>query len=244
MNLPHFRYECVTSTNDCARELLRDYPAVFVSALYQYQGRGRHGRSWVGDFGKNVYCSLGLRHRHPPSPSEAAALLALGAVAVWETVTAETHTPSLFLLKYPNDLLGRCPDGVWRKLSGVLVEHIAFPQNPASVIGIGINVQQTQFPPSLRPTATSLALMGFELTPEALLQRLYHTLQGLLPLPPAELLQRWRSLLQLEGRLVALQGQPGLWRVRALRDDGSIELEHNGKHLIATDGDSLRYLFA
>jgi|LJSS01.1.fsa_nt_gb BirA family biotin operon repressor/biotin-[acetyl-CoA-carboxylase] ligase len=244
MGFPHFQYTSVTSTNDVARELLREYPAVFVSALYQTRGRGRHGRPWLGDAGKNVYCSLGLRHPHAVSPREAAALLALGAVAVWETVEVLTQTPALFMLKYPNDLLGRCPDGAWRKVAGVLVEHASLDSTPISVIGIGINVGQTEFPASLSSTATSLAVMGFSLTPHQVLEQLKGALERLSNESPETLFERWSMLLQIEGRLIRVQGMSGLWRVLRLREDGGLEVECNGSRLVVTDGDTIRYLSA
>ncbi len=242
MLLPHFHYGQVTSTNTVALELLRRYPAVFVSALYQTHGRGRHGRSWFGEHGKNVYCTIGLRQPRRTSP--VIAHLALGAVAVWDTVTGLTGTSSIFLLKYPNDLLGRCPDGVWRKLSGVLVEHTTVEGHSAFLIGIGINVQQRTFPQSLAAVATSLALLGFELTPEQVLSRLKQLLEGLCDRPPEELLNRWRGLLQVEGRLMYIQGKPGLWKAIALHDDGRLEVEQKGVRLMLTDGDSIRYVLA
>lgn len=243
MSLLHFQYQTVSSTNDVARELLQRFPVVLVSALYQTHGRGRHGREWLGEFGKNIYCSLGVRHDHPLSACEAASYLALGALALWETVSVLTTTPELFRVKYPNDLLGRCPDGTWRKLAGVLVEHVRKPDEHLTVVGIGLNVQQTSFPPSLAQTATSLALLGFDITPEEALQRLKHSLEVLVPLSPAELLQCWRGLLNIEGQRILVHGEPGIWTARRLYDDGRLEIEHNGHRIIITDGDSIRYVF-
>ncbi|MCS6965443.1 MAG: biotin--[acetyl-CoA-carboxylase] ligase [Candidatus Kapabacteria bacterium] len=243
MEIPHFRYGSVSSTNDVARELLRDLPAVFVSAQYQERGRGRHGRPWIGDHGANIYCSLGLRHLQPLSAQAIPGLIALGAIATWETIIALTDSPTLFLLKFPNDMLGRCPDGSWRKLAGILVEHIAIPNGPASIIGIGINICQTKFPSPLAARSTSLSLLGFNLAPEDVLFPLKQNLEALLSLSSAELFHRWRSLLQIEGRLLTLQGHPGLWRAIALRDDGGLEVEQHGIRIVLTNGDSVQYVF-
>lgn len=244
MLLPHFRYRHVTSTNTVALELLRQHPAVFVSTLYQTHGRGRHGRPWFGEYGKNVYCTLGLRQSHSPLTSSAAAYLALGAIAVWDTVMSLTEAAPIFLLKYPNDLLGRCPDGIWRKLSGVLVEHTTVERHRVYLIGIGINVQQRSFPQTLVATATSLALLGFELSPAQVLYRLKQVVELLCDRPPGELVSRWRGLLQLEGRLLHIHGRPGVWRAVMLHEDGRLEVEQDGTRLMITDGDSIRYILA
>ncbi len=242
MELLHFHYGSVTSTNDIARELLRDYPAVLVSALYQTHGRGRHGRSWFGEWGKNVYCTIGIQQSQSTLLTHIAAPLAFGAVVVWDTLTTLVGVAPIFLLKYPNDLLGRCPDGAWRKLSGVLVERTVVGQVHACLIGIGINVQQRDFPPSLATEATSLALLGFELTPERVLQQLKRTAESLCESSLRELLQRWRALLQIEGRLLRIQGKHGLWKAVALHDSGQLEVEQGGERLLISDGDSLRYV--
>ncbi|MCS7176123.1 MAG: biotin--[acetyl-CoA-carboxylase] ligase [Candidatus Kapabacteria bacterium] len=243
MQIPHFRYDSLISTNDQARELLREYPVVFVSALYQSHGRGRRGRTWIGEPGKNVYCSLGQRRPFPSSPQDTIALMALGAVAVWETVTSLTASSDVFLLKYPNDLLGRHPDGRWRKLAGILVEQRPLPELHAfaSIVGIGLNVQQTCFPPSLASSATSLALLGFSVGVEEVLETLLQRLEQLLPLSSPTLIALWRARLDIEGRLLRIEGRPGIWRAVAVHDDGRLEVEQSGVKMFVTDGDTIRY---
>ena len=72
------------------------------------------------------------------------------------------------VLKWPNDLLVRPPDGAgYRKCAGLLAEVVPSPVGPAVVLGIGLNVTQEvgELPPvgpadPTAPPATSLALAG------------------------------------------------------------------------------------
>jgi len=238
----HVHLRSVSSTNDYAQELLSERSPVLVSAEHQWRGRGRLGRSWVGDYGKNVYCSLGLRHSAPPTPQQLTALQALGCIAAYTVVQHYVQPHHRCLLKYPNDVLAHCPDGRWRKLAGVLVEHtFSGTRCLASVIGIGINVEQSSFPPELQDRATSLALLGIHCSAERVLEQLKQQLQALLAVPAAQLIERWRQMLQLEGRLLSIVGREGTWRAIALHEDGRLEVAQNGIHLFVTDGDSIRY---
>ena len=238
----HVHLRSVSSTNDYAQALLSERSPVLVSAEHQWRGRGRLGRSWVGDYGKNVYCSLGLRHSAPPTPQQLTALQALGCIAAYSAVQHYAQPHHRFLLKYPNDVLAHCSDGRWRKLAGVLVEHtFSGSQCQASVIGIGINVEQSSFPPELQDRATSLALLGIHCSAEQVLEQLKQQLQALLTVPAGQLIERWRQLLQIEGRLLSIVGREGTWRAIALHADGRLEVMQNGVRLFVTDGDSIRY---
>lgn len=116
----------------------------------QTGGRGRHGRCWASPAGEGIYMSLLLR---PPGPPAAALALSLAAgVAVAAAIRLVTGlAPDL---RWPNDvLLDR------RKVAGLLLEMSAEPTRVQHlVLGIGVNVHQTEFSPDLAPLATSLRL--------------------------------------------------------------------------------------
>jgi BirA family transcriptional regulator, biotin operon repressor / biotin---[acetyl-CoA-carboxylase] ligase len=80
----------------------------------------------------------------------------LGAIGLAVAVALREALPQLpggIGLKWPNDLLvGE------RKLGGILCESRWCGDAPEVVIGFGINVNTTGFPPDLEPIATSLAL--------------------------------------------------------------------------------------
>lgn len=131
-----------------------------VVAEYQTAGRGRLGRSWQAHAGQNLTLSIILR---PGFPTEHLGLIILAAsVAVAEAVEGCT-APLLPAIKWPNDvLLGG------RKCCGMLLESVLTgPTRPTVILGIGLNVNQGQFPPSLEERATSLLLETGRFTPRA-----------------------------------------------------------------------------
>ncbi len=151
--------EEVTSTNDVAMASPASYrEGTIIAARCQTAGRGQRGNRWVSEAGMNLMFSLVLEPTHVPVErqfriSEAAALAASDAV---RAVTRGTVTCDI---KWPNDLyVGD------RKLGGILIEHsLQSEYLSRSVIGIGINVRQREFDPSL-PNPTSIAN---ELPPDA-----------------------------------------------------------------------------
>jgi BirA family biotin operon repressor/biotin-[acetyl-CoA-carboxylase] ligase len=112
----------------------------------QRQGRGQHKREWITESGQNLTWSYLLK----PNEHDRLFMLTLAfiysAAEVIEAITG-LHTQ----LKWPNDLMIHD-----KKVGGVLTETV-FNGNQLDrcIIGIGINVNQTTFPPDL-PQAGSL----------------------------------------------------------------------------------------
>lgn len=141
------------STNDDALSAAKKgalHGSLF-GAEAQTRGRGRRGSEWHSTPGAGLWFSLLLR---PRLRADVAPLLALcTGLAVREVVAA--RATATVLVKWPNDVLA---DG--RKIAGVLVESQVSGQHVGSVIvGIGLNVEQLEFPPELTNVATSLALL-------------------------------------------------------------------------------------
>lgn len=142
------------STNDDALAAAKagaPHGALF-GAETQTRGRGRRGSEWVSAPGAGLWFSLLLR---PELRAELLPGLSLCAgLAVRAAVATRLAAP--VQVKWPNDVLA---DG--RKLAGVLVEsQVSGAQIASVIIGIGINVAQTEFPEGLGNIATSLALLS------------------------------------------------------------------------------------
>ena len=129
---------------------------------YQTAGRGRQGRTWQADAGHNLMFSVVLR---PPLPPARLNLITLAAsLATAEAVEAFT-TPLRATIKWPNDVL---LEGY--KCCGMLLESTLAGADTATVIlGIGLNVNQPDFPPELEGQATSLLLQTGQRIPRAAL---------------------------------------------------------------------------
>lgn len=132
------RFESVGSTNDVAIEMAKAGApeGTVILAKSQSKGRGRRGRSWFDKPGESVLMTAILRPDLPLNRYSELAFTA--AVAVAETIEAECGlNPQL---KWPNDVLLRD-----KKVSGTLIESAG----GAAIIGIGVNVKQTEFPSEL-----------------------------------------------------------------------------------------------
>lgn len=124
--------------------------SVFL-AEQQTAGRGRGSNSWHSAESTGIYCSVILRPALPPSE---VLPLSLAAGLAVQAAIREIDSRVLADLKWPNDLLINSKKfcGILTEMSGeaTRVRHI--------VVGIGINVNQAQFPGELAQTATSLRL--------------------------------------------------------------------------------------
>ncbi len=121
--------------------------ALFV-ADEQTAGRGRGGHSWYSEKGTGIYASFLIRP--PMSPAEALWLSLISGVAVQDAVKEITGLQAD--IRWPNDLLLN-----EKKFAGILTEMSSEPTRVNhAVVGVGLNVNQKEFPPDIRAMATSL----------------------------------------------------------------------------------------
>ena len=144
-------YYKIGSTNTIALEAAAagaPEGSVFL-AEQQTAGRGRGAHNWSSQRSAGIYCSLVLRPAMPPSE---ALVISLAAGLAAQAAIQGYRVP--VDLKWPNDVLigGRKVCGILTELAAeaTRVRHI--------VVGIGMNVNQTVFPPELQNTAISLKL--------------------------------------------------------------------------------------
>ncbi len=160
-----------TSTNLLAKALaVEGKPEGYVVvADSQSGGKGRMGRTWLSPPAVNLYFSLILR---PAVPSiRVPQLTLLVAVAIHQALM-EVAPDLAAMIKWPNDIMVN-----EKKLCGVLCEMQSEPElTHFVVVGIGINVNQSEMPPELTKSATSLLMERGELfsRPELLALVLNH----------------------------------------------------------------------
>lgn len=140
------------STNTAAMAAAADgapQGTIFV-AEEQTAGRGRGSNSWLSERSTGIYCSVILR---PPLPPSDALILSLAAGLAVQAAIQQVDSRVAPDLKWPNDLL---IDG--KKVCGILTEmNSEATQVRYIVVGIGINVNQQNFPSELG--ATSLRMV-------------------------------------------------------------------------------------
>lgn len=215
-------YPVAESTNSLALDL--GQPGDLFVADAQTRGRGRLGRSWFSPPGENLYFSLVLA---PPAPLEQWGSLALAAGLALARITKGLgFEPAL---KWPNDLVLK-----QKKAAGILLEARG---SEKLVVGIGINVNQKEFPAELRETATSLALVSSRVwSREKILEALVPELQGLAELwfqTPRQVLDWWQHYDFLQGKVVKLcRGNQCFTGIaRGLGPEGELVLENPAGNL-------------
>lgn len=149
-------FPCLDSTNTYLKEAAAKaapYGTVAV-ADRQTAGKGRLGRSWSSPTGCSVYMSYLLRP--DIAPVHASRLTLVAALATARAI--EDVTGLSAGIKWPNDIVINK-----RKVCGILTEMSADMDRIESVvIGIGVNVNMTQFDEELLDKATSLRIEGGE----------------------------------------------------------------------------------
>ena len=144
-HLVHFKE--IDSTNNYLKnsyQLLDDF--TFATADHQSHGKGRNDRVWQSNIGENLMFSFLIKNKELISKAESFSIL----TAVEVASLIEKYNIGNVSIKWPNDIL--IGD---KKVCGILLEG----QVPDYlVVGVGLNVNQKEFPNDLRRPATSLSL--------------------------------------------------------------------------------------
>jgi len=195
-----------------------------ITAEHQTAGRGRRGRAWWDAPGSSLLCSVLLRPRL--TAAQAPLLSPMAAVALAEAVVARTRVEAS--IRWPNDVLvGEA------KLAGILAEAAIDGRGQLRhvLLGMGINLEQTEFPADLGQPATSLRLAAGarvargELLDELLgaLDRWYARVQA----GEVEALRRaWLARARLGGPVRLADGRRGT--ASGLDADGALLVDLDG----------------
>ena len=200
-----------------------------VTATHQSAGRGRRGRSWLDAPGQSLLMSIVLRPPIPPGLAPQLSLVA--AVAVADALGLAGATAAI---RWPNDVMvGK------RKICGLLPEAVTTREGALEhvILGIGLNVNQADFPEPIRELATSMRIeTGGERAVDAMMATVLAALEdryrrfvqaGLGALLPA-----WLERAQgIGGRATAADGREGI----------AVGLDLDGALLLRTDsGETMR----
>lgn len=140
----------IDSTNTYLKQLsavqsVDDYTTIIAEK--QLSGRGQMGTVWNAEASKNMTCSV-FKNIKGLSLDLSFYISMATALALIKTLKSFS-VPKLYI-KWPNDILA-----VNKKICGVLIENVVAKQGvKASVIGVGLNVNQTKF--EYLPKASSL----------------------------------------------------------------------------------------
>ena len=149
-------YPCIDSTNMQAhRELGEAGEGTVWVADYQTAGRGQRGNSWESGDGQNLLFTVLLKPEFLNIQKQFA-ISQIAALSVVKYLETKGLHPKI---KWPNDIYIND-----RKICGILIEHsVAGANLSASIVGIGINVNQLHFcSDAPNPTSILLAMNNLE----------------------------------------------------------------------------------
>lgn len=165
--IPITWFDSIDSTNSEARRRLPANAKMSVyAAKFQTAGRGQRGNKWSSAAGQNLTFSVLLNFTHPQMPVLAVRnqflLTIASALSVSDLLQKLNIRNSI---KWPNDIyIGR------RKVCGMLIENIVGNAGVEhSIIGIGLNLNQTEFPPELVNPTSVLVSSCLRTVPEEVL---------------------------------------------------------------------------
>jgi BirA family biotin operon repressor/biotin-[acetyl-CoA-carboxylase] ligase len=230
---PLYHFDILDSTNDLAKDMAAQGApeGALVVAEAQTGGRGRLGREWDSPSEVGLYVSLVLRPMLPPM--ELPQITLTTAVAVVRAVLRVAKVaPGI---KWPNDLLLH-----GKKLGGVLTEmETESDRIRHVVVGLGLNVNNPEFPPSLSGTATSLSLaLGGRFSRVELLRAWleeFDLLYGrFLNQEFGEILEEWKRFAVTLGQVVTVRQGPREISGLALdvAPDGALLLQTAGGEVV------------
>lgn len=158
------KLSAINSTNDYLKELSSaQYVENFtiVTTESQTSGRGQMGTKWSSEPGKNLTFSVLVKDLLL-NINEIFTLNA--AVAISVIFALEKFNLSNLCIKWPNDILAGN-----KKIGGILIENsIKTNGEIYSIIGIGLNINQTEFDGLVKASSLSL-ISGKEYDKEAIM---------------------------------------------------------------------------
>ena len=168
------KLDAIGSTNAYLKELmtekeLSDY--TIVVAKHQTEGRGQMGTSWHVEKGKNLTFSV-LKKMRTTRVEDSFYMSMMVSIAIVKTLQA-FNVPKL-AIKWPNDILSE-----EKKICGILIENVIKQTRiDASVIGVGLNVNQRNFE-GLPQASSLLKITGVPYNLDELLVHIIAQLQDL-----------------------------------------------------------------
>lgn len=150
---PFIELQSVDSTNNYARTQIRasglperqggDRHGMAIFAHEQVAGKGQRGKNWVSRKDQNIALSVLIK---PANPAVSQQFQLSAAVALAVQQFFRKYAGDECRIKWPNDLYWQD-----RKAGGILIENIISGSGiwDWAIVGIGININQVQFPDDL-----------------------------------------------------------------------------------------------
>ena len=148
------KINAIDSSNNEIKRLYRQKLAtngLVVWVLEQKNGRGQGEKKWLSETNKNLTFSVFLDSNILSYHSQISLNL-ITSLTVKKVLNF--YGISNLAIKWPNDILS-----VNKKISGILIENLYSGQKlNGSIVGVGININQLEFPSHLNATSMKILL--------------------------------------------------------------------------------------
>jgi len=154
-------FDSLVSTNDKMKTMANNQKlddGTVILAYEQTSGKGQRGRQWISEKGQNLLFSLFYRPDNMKAVDQFR-LTQVISISVCSVIIRHIPKKEFKLsIKWPNDIYVND-----RKLGGILIENAILGQNiQHSIIGVGININQINFPKYLPNPASLFNLTGIK----------------------------------------------------------------------------------
>jgi BirA family biotin operon repressor/biotin-[acetyl-CoA-carboxylase] ligase len=230
---PFIELQSIDSTNNYALAQIHANLAQAGACFFAHEqtaGKGQRGKSWATEKGSNISLSIVLK----PSFLQVFQQFRLSTcVAVAARRFLSDHGGDAISIKWPNDVY-------WKnsKIAGILIENIARASESTegrwewAVVGIGVNVNQTEFPSGLKNPVSLTQITGKNYNTidmaKQLCRCLDHFYNKLVDEKFDLILEEYNAHLYKKNEVVKFKMENRIFeaRVKAVNEVGQLVVEH------------------
>ena len=191
----------------------------------QTRGKGRRGDKWFSSYGKNLTFSFIISNKNEDLIKK---LPLITGISIVEAIKQLTRIDCN--LKWPNDILYKA-----KKLGGVLIEQ----KKNQFIIGMGINVNEIEFNPSIKNEACSLqSILNYSTQREPLLAFIFNHFEKLLEEDIENITEKWEALCNHINKPIRFSDYSKIFEGEflGLNKDGEAKIKFNQKEKIIQSG--------
>ncbi|GHC55772.1 biotin--[acetyl-CoA-carboxylase] ligase [Ulvibacter litoralis] len=239
------KLNAIDSTNTYLKDLSRNVTVqdgTIVTAEAQTQGRGQMGSKWQSKTGRSLTFSVFKRFHGLPITQQP--MIAFAVALALQKALQKLQIP-MVSIKWPNDIMS-----YQKKICGILIENqLEGSKVIASVVGIGLNVNETEF--IQLPQATSMRLAsGIQFNLDEVLvlvsEEVFRQLQALDEGNSEVLKQTYEASLFRRNKVTAFESKDGVQFngiIKGVADTGELLLEIEDESLQKYEVKQLKMLF-
>jgi BirA family transcriptional regulator, biotin operon repressor / biotin---[acetyl-CoA-carboxylase] ligase len=212
--------DSVDSTNNYAMQKVHAGMAKHGDSYFaneQTSGKGQRGKAWQSNKGKNIILTIllepaTLKLLHPFHLSVAVATACYDFLKI--------YAGDKIKIKWPNDIYWRD-----RKAGGILIENVLRGKEWRwAIVGIGININQDEFPSTLKNPVSLKQITGVEFNVVDLATALQEMVLKKASQSFEELLKEYNAHLYKRNEIVSLRHKIGVLTamIKGVNEDGQL----------------------